>query len=108
MTPENRQITGQFAPGNSGNPGGRPKKTEAEIKADGLFRRKSLNAAKALLAMAEDEETPVKVRADIYKYVLDRVLGKPRISGELDISATLTPASILADLDARGRDRESA
>jgi hypothetical protein len=50
--------------------------------------------------MADDQETPARVRADIYKYALDRALGKPRISGDIGINATLvTPARILEELD---------
>jgi hypothetical protein len=90
-----------FKPGQSGNPSGRPKKSEPERIAEELFSRKTPEAAKALLAMAGDLKIPAKVRADIYKYVIDRVLGKPRISGEIDIHATITPASILEALDAR-------
>jgi hypothetical protein len=36
--------------------------------------------------MADDTETPAKVRVNIYKYVLDRVLGKPRMTGEINVS----------------------
>lgn len=85
--PENRLKTGKFAPGNSANPGGRPKKTEPERRAEELFRKRTPQAAKALLSMAEDIETPAKVRVDIYKYVIDRALGKPKASGEIDIHA---------------------
>jgi hypothetical protein len=101
MWSENRLKTGQFAPGNCGNPGGRPKKTEPERRAEELFRKKTPEAARELLSMAGDIETPAKVRVDIYKYVLDRALGKPKVSGEIDINATITPASILEALDAR-------
>jgi hypothetical protein len=86
MTPENRLKTGKFAPGNSANPGGRPKKTEPERRAEELFRKKTPQAAKELLAMADDTETPAKVRVDIYKYILDRVLGKPRTTGEISVA----------------------
>jgi hypothetical protein len=92
MESENRQKTDRtvpktaFKPGQSGNPGGRKPKTEPERRAEELFRMKTPHAAKTLLEMADDAETPVKVRADICKYVIDRTLGKPRTSGELELS----------------------
>jgi hypothetical protein len=54
------------------------------------MRKKTYQTAKALLEMAGDPETPPKVRVDIYKYVLDRALGKPKVSGELEISGNIT------------------
>jgi hypothetical protein len=44
--------------------------------------------------MADDQETSAKVRVDIYKYVLDRALGKPRTSGELEVSGEVTRVNI--------------
>jgi hypothetical protein len=99
MGPENRTETGTFKAGHSGNPGGRPKKTALERKADELFRDKSLRAATALLARAADAEPPVKVRAEIYHSTLDRALGKPKASGEIDVR--WTPADAVRALDAR-------
>ena len=101
---ENRLKTGRFAPGNCANPGGRPKKTELERKADALFRDKSLKAAETLIAMAEDTETPAKIRVEICKYILDRALGKPKACGEFDVAASvITPAGILKALDENER-----
>jgi hypothetical protein len=100
--PANREETGCFKPGCSGNPNGRPQKTESERKADELFKATSLEAAQELISMAWDTETPVKIKVDILKHILDRALGKPKVSGELDVSASIiTPADIIRSLDAR-------
>jgi hypothetical protein len=44
-----------------------------------------IRAAKALLAMAKNPETPAEVRAAIYMYIIDRALGEPRESGGLTL-----------------------
>ncbi len=54
--PQNRTKTGTFAPGTSGNPGGRPKRTDAQKAAQ-----------EAIQALAEEAA----------EMVLDRAIGKP-------------------------------
>jgi hypothetical protein len=68
-TPQNRTETGRFKKGVSGNPGGRPKKpVELELYAK--------DAPKKLRAIADDPDTPVKIKADIEKFFFEAVYGK--------------------------------
>ena len=83
--PENRTETGRFKKGVSGNPGGRPKKpVELELYAK--------EAPQKLRAIADDPNTPIKIKADIEKFFYEAVYGKaPQaidLDGKLDNSGT--------------------
>lgn len=85
--PQNRDKAGRFKKGQSGNPGGRPKKpVELEEYAK--------NAPKKLRAIADDPETPVKIKADIEKFFFEAVYGKaPQaldIDGRMENNGTQT------------------
>lgn len=83
--PQNRDKAGRFQKGVSGNPGGRPKKpVELEEYAK--------NAPAKLRAIADDPDTPVKIKADIEKFFYEAVYGKaPQaidLDGKLESSGT--------------------
>ena len=69
VKPENRTETGKFKKGVSGNPGGRPKKP---VEIEEYARR----APAELKAIAENPDTPVKVRSDIWKFFYEAQYGK--------------------------------
>lgn len=79
-----RDGQGRFIKGSSGNPGGRP-----GIPAE--LRQYAKTAPDKLIAIAEDETTPVKVRADIYKWFAEMSFGKPgqqvAVSGDINNNA---------------------
>lgn len=83
--PQNRDKTGRFVKGQSGNPGGRPKKPiELEQYAK--------DAPAKLRAIADDPATPVKIKADIEKFFFEAVYGKAAqavdLEGKLESSGT--------------------
>lgn len=83
IKPANRQKTGKqatstsFKPGQSGNPRGRPKMTDAEK--DVLAEIKSLAAdvPDKLRALLDGKKTPAAVKLKAIELILDRTYGKP-------------------------------
>lgn len=75
--PENRDETGRFIKGQSGNPGGRPKKPVN-------LEKYAMEAPERLRAIAEDPKTPVKVKADIERFFYEAVYGKAKQAVDLD------------------------
>ena len=85
LAPANRDKAGRFVKGQSGNPNGRPKKPpELEAYAK--------DAPAKLRAIADDPDTPLKLKADIEKFFYEAVYGKaPQaldIDGKLDGGGT--------------------
>lgn len=73
--------------GVSGNPNGRPKKpVELEEYAK--------NAPAKLRAIADDPQTPVKIKADIEKFFFEAIYGKAAqavdLDGKMDTTGTQT------------------
>lgn len=63
-----------FKPGQSGNPNGRPKKTEAERAAEKLSRTEAERAMKKIVKLIDSDDDRVALAAA--QHVLDRALGK--------------------------------
>lgn len=85
--PANRDKNGRFVKGNSGNPSGRPKKP-AELE------KYAKDAPAKLRAIADDPNTPIKIKADIEKFFYEAVYGKApqsmSLDGELNNTGTTT------------------
>jgi hypothetical protein len=75
----NRKDNGRFAPGVSGNPGGRPK-LPAEMRE--IFQSKGLEAAEILVKHLRNTDPRVSVAAA--REILDRAYGKPVQSINVD------------------------
>lgn len=67
--PANRDKSGRFQKGQSGNPSGRPKLPEE-------FKNFAKQAPERLRQIADDDKTPVKVKADIEKWFAEMYYGK--------------------------------
>lgn len=67
---------GQFKPGTSGNPGGRPKEdgTVADLKV--LARAKTMDAFNAIIEVMDDPTAKPGIRLKAAEMVLDRAWGK--------------------------------
>lgn len=75
--PVQRTSKGQFAKGQSGNPGGK-----VGIPED--VKRYGRQAPGRMRKLADDPGTPVKVKADIEKWFAEMAFGKPRQAVDVD------------------------
>ena len=86
MAEKNRDSKGRFVKGQSGNPRGR-----APLPPD--FKDYAEKAPAELWTMANADETPVKVKADILKWMAEMWFGKaPQaldLDGKLDSGGTM-------------------
>jgi hypothetical protein len=99
------RINGKFAPGTSGNPGGRPK---AVREVEELARQKTTTAIETLDAICGDKEAPHAARVSAAVALLNRAWGTPRDTIDASFTnSTSSPAqasdeSLLANVaDAR-------
>ena len=78
--PGNRQRTGNktsFKPGQSGNPSGRPKKTQEQQDALEAIRALAPQAPAVLMDVMNNPSAPPAARLKAVEMILDRTYGKP-------------------------------
>ena len=79
-----RNKDGTFAKGSSGNPNGRPKRSDAEIELIQNICSLSELAFSTLKALLEDESTPANIRFRAAELVIERTCGKPMTAEQLE------------------------
>lgn len=79
--PQNRDKSGRFVKGQSGNPGGRPAIPETQKKA---LQELTLDAIKIKRRILQDEDVSLELRNKVADSVLDRVYGRPGIDADTD------------------------
>lgn len=87
-SPANRDKAGRFVKGVSGNPNGRPKKPPE-------LEKYAKDAPAKLRAIADDPDTPVKIRADIEKFFYEAVYGKAPQAIDLDGKVESTGTTVV-------------
>ena len=73
--PANRQKTGRFAPGTSGNPSGRPKQTKEQADALEAIRALAPDAVGEVKRLLLAKDTPPAVKFRLAELILDRTYG---------------------------------
>lgn len=66
-----------FKKGQSGNPGGRPKKSKAEYELEAMCKANTPEAVEVILQTMRRNDMP-KLQLEAAKYIVDRGYGKPR------------------------------
>lgn len=80
-----------FQPGKTGNPGGRPKKTEEERTLEAMCKEKTPEALATILTIMTGG-TNERAQLSAAQYVIDRGWGKAKESIELSGGVTLSIA----------------
>ncbi len=79
-----RGENGQFLPGQSPNPGGRPKKTEEERDALEEIRKLAPGVADHMTRMLNNPKVPAIAKVRILEIILERTYGKPETAIRLN------------------------
>lgn len=79
-----RGENGQFLPGQSPNPGGRPKKTEEEKDALEEIRKLAPGVADKMSEMLNNARVPAIAKVRIIEIILERTYGKPETAIRLN------------------------
>ena len=79
-----RNSNGQFARGSSGNPSGRPKRTEKEIEMLASLYDLSELAVETVHDIMTDKEINPSVRLKASEIIIDRICGKVMDAKKLD------------------------
>lgn len=74
--PKSRHA-GMFTPGQSGNPSGRPKKTERQRTFEEICKQKSLEALDVLAAAVHDESAAWRDRLQAFQLLAENGHGRP-------------------------------
>jgi hypothetical protein len=66
-----------FQPGQSGNPGGRPRKSDDDRKVEKLARSYGAEALRTLASIMRSKKAPASARSAAAQAILDRGFGRP-------------------------------
>ena len=72
---QSRTVTGQFAPGSSGNPGGRPKDEARVAELARSYTSEAIDTLVELMRYGKDD----RVRGTAAQALLERGWGKPKV-----------------------------
>ena len=78
-----RGANGQFLPGQSGNPSGKSKSTDEEIKALEEIKKLAPGVAAKMKEMLNSPKVPAIAKVRILEIILERTYGKPETALKL-------------------------
>lgn len=94
VSSEDRNEAGQFAKGVSGNPGGRPKKTQAEMEAVDRLKKLTPHAVDVVEGILDNENASFYARLQAAEIIFNRAMGRPETylkveNGEKSVEASV-------------------
>ena len=98
----------RYKPGQSGNPGGRPRKTPAELKAVEMMKQMTPEAVEVVVQILRNKNASLYARLQAAEIIFNRAMGRPETylkvdQGEQSVEAA---AARLQSLFASGDDEE--
>ena len=98
----------RYKPGQSGNPGGRPRKTPAELKAVEMMKQMTPEAVEVVAQILRNKNASLYARLQAAEIIFNRAMGRPETylkvdQGEQSVEAA---AAKLQSLFASGDDEE--
>lgn len=88
-----RGENGQFLPGRSPNPGGRPRQTEEEKDALAEIRKLAPGVADKMTELLNNPRVPAIAKVRILEIILERTYGKPETAIKLNSDAQTAEAA---------------
>ena len=102
MLPQNRDLTGRFLAGQSGNPGGRPVGFREQIKESTGDGSELVEVVLSVLRVLRDENASNRERMEAATWLADRGFGKPAPVRDDDVPGIGDFTIVIGDHDARG------
>ena len=92
-SPEPEKYPNRFKPGTSGNPGGRPKKTAAELKAVEKMKKLTPEAVDVVEGILKNAKASFYARLQAAQIIFDRAMGRPDTFLKVDSAEQSVQAS---------------
>ena len=92
--PERERYPNRYKPGQSGNPGGRPKKTSAELKAVMKMKKLTPAAVEVVEGILKNEKASLYARLQAAEIIFNRAMGRPETFLKVDNAEQSVQASV--------------
>lgn len=89
--PANRTKTGQFSKGHSGNPSGRPKRSDVEKETIEALSELAPRAVEVMREVLDNQDASPSVRLRCAESILERVCGVPMSAEKIEAYEAPTP-----------------
>ena len=93
-TPAEGKYPNRYRPGQSGNPGGRPKKTAAELKAVEKMKKLTPEAVDVVVAILRNPKASFYARLQAAEIIFNRAMGRPETYLKVDQAEQSVQASV--------------